>query len=123
MLPEEFIKETERLFTENFEKYLITKSRGYFSITKEDCEFKIIRNENCYNVHLETSDLHYLDYKVSVCGLENLVGTFQDCIFKDHFEDTITCFMNVLIYKQNRLRRQFREIGKKYNIGGNKNVK
>ena len=122
MLPKEFIKEMERLLTENFEDYTITKSRGCFTITKEDCRFKAIRNDDCYDIYLKTSD-YYLYHKVSVCGLGNLIDTFQDCIFKDHFEDTINCFINVLIYKQNQIKRKFREIGKKYNVGGFKNVK
>lgn len=123
MLPKEFINEIERLFTENFEKCLITKSRGYFTITKDDCEFRVIRTECSYKICLETSDLHYYCHKVSLCGLGNFIDTFQDCIFKYRFEDTIICLMNVLIYKQNRLKRQFRELSKKCNMGGDKNVK
>lgn len=123
MLPKEFIKEMERLFTENFENYTITKSKGYFTITKEDSEFEAIRRDNYYEICLETSDLHYYCHKVSLCELGNFIDTFQDCIFKYHFEDTIICLMNVLIYKQNRLKRQSREFSKKYNMGGDKNVK
>lgn len=115
MLPKEFIKEMERLFTENFENYTITKSKGYFTITKEDSEFEAIRRDGYYEISLETSDLHYYRHEVSVCRLGSIVDIFQDCILKDHFEDTITCFMNVLIYRQNKLRRSFRE-------GGNKNA-
>lgn len=115
MLPKEFIKEMERLFTENFENYTITKSKGYFTITKEDSEFEAIRRDGYYEIFLETSDLHYHHEEVSVCRLGSIVDIFQDCILKDHFEDTITCFMNVLIYRQNKLRRSFRE-------GGNKNA-
>lgn len=122
MLPKEFVKEIQKLFAENFENYTITKGEDYFIITKDDSVFEVVRTEYSYKIYLETSDLHYC-YKVSICGLENLIGIFQDCIFKDHFEDTITCFMNVLMYKQNRLRRQFRELGKKYNMRGDKNVK
>lgn len=121
MLPKEFIKEIERLFTENFEDYTIIKGEDYFIITKDDSVFDVVRTECSYKIYLETSDLHYC-HKVSICGLGNLIDTFKDCIFKDHFENTITCFMNVLIYKQNQLRRQFRGIGKKYNMRGNKNV-
>ena len=116
MLPKEFIREMERLFTENFEGYTITKSRGYFTITKEDCDCKIIRDDDCHDIYLKTSD-YYLCHKVPMCGLENLIDTFQDCIFKNHFEDTIICFINVLTYKRNRVNRTFREIGKAYNVG------
>lgn len=104
MLPKEFIKEIQKLFVENFENYTITKGEDYFIITKDDSVFEVVRTEYSYKIYLETSDLHYC-YKVSICRLGNLIDTFQDCIFKNYFEDTITCFMNVLIYKQNRLRR------------------
>jgi len=122
MLSKEFIKELERLFTENFEKYTITKGEDYFIITKDDSEFRVIRNENCYDVYLKTFGVHY-KIEISPCGLGNFIGVFQDCIFKDCFEKTIICLRYEWGYRQNRLRRKFKEIGKKYNMGGNKNVK
>lgn len=122
MLPKEFINEIERLFTENFEDYTITKGEDYFIITKDDSVFDVVRTECSYKIYLETSGRH-LCHKVSICGFGNLIDTFKDCIYEDYFEDTITCFMNVLMYKQNRLRRKFKQIGKKYNMGGDKNVK